>query len=287
MDNVVTDITGKTGMTIIRSILNGQRDAKTLAAHRNHHCKKSEDEIAKSLKGHYRSEPLFALKQAVELYDIYSEKISTCDTALEQQLNKFDSKAESDLQEPPDSEKPSKKRKSSNAPSFDVRSQLNRVSGVDLTKIDGIEESTALKIISEIGLDMNRWPSAKHFASWLGLCPGTKISGGKVLNRKTKRIPSVAATAFRMTAFTLMNSKSALGAYCRRMRSKMGSPKAITATAHKLARLVYSMLKNGSKYVDEGQDYYERQHKDRVMKNLKKAEDMGFTLVPVGVINEC
>ena len=157
------------------------------------------------------------------------------------------------------------------------------MSGVDLTRINGIDENTALKILSEIGLDMCRWPSAKHFASWLGLCPGSNISGGKLLNRKTKRIPSAAATAFRMAAFTLMNSKSALGAYCRRMRSKMRSPKAITATAHKLARLVYSMLKHGSAYVDKGQDYYEHEHehKDRVMKNLKKkAEDMGFILVP-------
>ncbi|MGI9281360.1 MAG: transposase, partial [Endozoicomonas sp.] len=165
--------------------------------------------------------------------------------------------------------------------------QLNRVAGVDLTDIDGIDESTALKILSEVGLDMERWRSAKHFASWLGLCPGTKISGGKVLNRKTKRIPSAAAMAFRMAAFTLMNSKSALGAYCRRMRSKLGSPKAITATAHKLARLVYSLLKHGSKYVDEGQDYYEKQHQDRVMKSLqRKAKDMGFMLVPAGAVSE-
>ncbi|MGI9281307.1 MAG: transposase, partial [Endozoicomonas sp.] len=165
--------------------------------------------------------------------------------------------------------------------------QLNRVAGVDLTDIDGIDESTALKILSEVGLDMERWRSAKHFASWLGLCPGTKISGGKVLNRKTKRIPSAAAMAFRMAAFTLMNSKSALGAYCRRMRSKLGSPKAITATAHKLARLVYSLLKHGSRYVDEGQDYYERQYQDRVMKGLqKKAKDMGFILVPAVAVSE-
>ena len=281
LDNVVTDITGKTGMTIIRSILAGQRDPKELARHRDKRCQKSEEEIAKSLKGHYRAEHLFALQQAAELYDTYGEKILACDAALEKQLEKFDSKVEPASSDDPGPDQPAKKRKSRSAPSFDVRSQLNRVSGVDLTKIDGIDENTALKILSEIGLDMCRWPSAKHFASWLGLCPGTNISGGKVLNRKTKRIPNAAATAFRMAAFTLMNSKSALGAYCRRMRSKMGSPKAITATAHKLARLVYSMLKHGSAYVDKGQDYYEREHKDRVMKNLKKkAEDMGFMLVP-------
>ncbi len=287
LDNVVTDITGKTGMTIIRSILAGQRDPKALAKHRNGHCKKTEEEITKSLKGHYRLEHVFSLQQAVELYDTYSEKIKACNRALEQQLKKFDRKTESSSSEPSDTDKPAKKRKSRNAPGFDVRSQLNRVTGVDLTDIDGINESTPLKILSEIGLDMGRWPSAKHFASWLGLCPGTKISGGKVLNRKTKRIPSAAATAFRMAAFSLMNSKSALGAYCRRMRSKLGFPKAITATAHKLARLVYSMLKHGSKYVDKGQDYYERQHQGRVMKNLqRKAKEMGYVLVSAGAVNE-
>lgn len=283
LDNVVTDITGNTGMAIIRSILAGQRDPKELAKYRDKRCKKTAEEIAKSLKGHYRAEHLFALKQAVELYDIYDEKIRACDAVLEQQLKVFDSKDKPDLKNTSDYDHTTKKRKSRSAPNFDVRSQLNRVAGVDLTKIDGIEENTALKIVSEIGLDMSRWPSAKHFASWLGLCPGTKISGGTVLNRKTKRIPSAAANAFRMAAFTLMNSKSALGAYCRRMRSKLGSPKAITATAHKLARLVYSLLKHGSTYVDKGQDYYEREYKDRVMKSLKKkAEGMGFMLVPTG-----
>ena len=285
LDNVVTDITGKTGMTIIRAILNGQRTPDELAKYRDNHCKKSETDIAKSLKGHYREEHLFALRQAVELYDIYDEKIRACDKALEQKLNTFDSKDDFDSP-PPDSGKPSGKRKSRCAPAFDVRQELNRVTGVDLTDIDGIDENTALKIVSEIGMDMGRWPSGKHFASWLGLCPGTKISGGKVLNRKTKRIPSAAANAFRMAAYTLANSKSALGAYYRRKRSQLGAPKAITATAHKLARLVYSMLRYGSKYVDEGQEYYEQLYKDRVLKNLKqKAKDMGFILMSAKAVS--
>ena len=282
LDNVVTDITGKTGMTVIRAILNGQRNPVELAKYRDKHCKKSEEEIAKSLKGHYRDEHVFALRQAVELYDTYDEKIRACDKALERKLNTFDSKDEKDFLKPSTPDKPSKKRKSRCAPDFDVRSELNRVGGVDLTDIDGIDENTALKIVSEIGLDMSRWPSAKHFASWLGLCPGTKISGGKVLNRKTKRLPGAAATAFRLAAYALANSKSALGAYYRRMRSKLGAPKAITATAHKLARLVYSMLKHGSRYIDEGQEYFEQRYRKRVLKTLKqKAKDMGFTLTPV------
>ena len=281
LDNVVSDITGKTGMTIIRAIVDGERDPRVLAEHRDSRCKKSVADIAKSLKGNYRDEHLFSLRQAVELYDIYDQKISACDKALEQKLKSFDSKDNNNSKPPSEPDKPLKKRKSKSSPDFDVRSELKRISGVDLTEIDGIDENTALKIVSEIGTDISRWPSAKHFASWLGLCPGTKISGGKVLNKKTKRIPSAAATAFRMAAYTLANSKSALGAYYRRMRSKQGAPKAITATAHKLARLVYSMFKHGSQYVDEGQDYYERKYKDRVMKNLKqKAMEMGFALVP-------
>ena len=281
LDNVVSDITGKTGMTIIRAIVDGERNSRVLAEHRDSRCKKSVAEIAKSLKGNYRDEHLFSLRQAVELYDIYDQKINACDKALEQKLKTFDSKDSDGLKPLSGSDRPLNKRKSRSAPDFDVRTELNRISGVDLTEIDGIDENTALKIVSEIGTDISRWPSSKHFASWLGLCPGTKISGGKVLNKKTKRIPSAAATAFRMAAFTLANSKSALGAYYRRMRSKQGAPKAITATAHKLARLVYSMFKHGSQYVDEGQDYYERKYKDRVMKNLKqKALEMGFALVP-------
>ncbi|MCW7553274.1 transposase [Endozoicomonas gorgoniicola] len=174
------------------------------------------------------------------------------------------------------------KRKSASAPAFDVRTHLYRVTGVDLTSIEGIEENTALKVVSEIGTDMSRWPTVKHFCSWLGLSPGNKISGGKVLSSKTKRIPNRAASALRMAALTLVSSKSALGAYYRRMRSKLGAPKAITATAHKLARLIYSMLKNGSEYVDRGQDYYEEQYRDRVIKNMRKrAEDMGYKLVEI------
>ncbi len=273
LDNVVTDITGKTGMGIIRSILAGEHDPEVLAKHRDSHCKKSEKVIAKSLHGHYRAEHLFALKQSVALYDFYEKQIEDCDKALEGQLNQFDDKSESSFL-------PAAKRKSASAPGFDVRSHLYRATGVDLTAIEGIEENTALKVVSEIGTDMGRWPTVKHFCSWLGLSPGNKISGGKVLSSKTKRIPNRAASALRMAALTLVNSKSALGAYYRRMRSKLGAPKAITATAHKLARLIYSMLKNGSEYVDRGQEYYEEQYRDRVVKNMKKrAEDMGYKLV--------
>ena len=157
-----------------------------------------------------------------------------------------------------------------------------RISGVDLTRIDGINTNITLKIISEIGTDMSRWKTAKHFASWLGLCPGTKISGGKPLSTKSKRVVNRAATALRLAAQSLLRSKSALGAYLRRQRARLGAPKAITATAHKLARLVYSMLKHGSAYVDVGQKHYEERYRSRVIQNLKrKAQDLGYELVDV------
>jgi len=275
LDNVVTDITGKTGMTIIRTILQGERDPHKLAAYRDRRCKKSEQAIAQSLHGHYREEHLFALRQSVELYDTYHAKILACDEAIEQQLKRFDAQGD------PQQLRAGKKNKAANAPAFDVRGELYRMSGVDLTAIDGINDITALKVLAETGTDMSRWKSEKHFSSWLGLSPGNKISGGKILSSKTKPTTNRAAAALRMAAFTLSNSKSALGAYYRRMRSRQGAPKAITATAHKLARLIYSMLKHGTEYVDQGQDYYEQQYQDRVMKNLKqRAAQMGFALVP-------
>ena len=276
LDNVVSDISGKTGMTIIRAILSGERDPDKLAVYRDGRCKKSKEEISQSLHGHYRDEYLFALKQSLQLYNTYQEQIRDCDIEIEKLLGKFDSKGDAN------SLPSSKEKRSSSAPAFDVRNELFRMTGVDLTKIDGISEFTALKVLSETGIDMSRWKSAKHFSSWLGLSPGTNVSGGKILSKKTKRIANRASSALRMAAFSLSNSKSALGAYYRRMRSRHGSPKAITATAHKLARLIYSMLKNGTEYVDQGQDYYEREYKDRVLKNLKRrVAEMGFKMIPV------
>jgi len=263
LHNVVTDITGVTGMRIIKAILSGERNPKVLAAMRDQRCKNSEATIARSLKGNYRPEHLFSLGQAVEFYEFYQSKIADCDRQILEQLKSFDA------QDFPHDTPPS-----------NVGEALLRMAGVDLTSIDGIDTNTALKIISEIGIDMSRWKSAKHFASWLGLSPGSKISGGKVLSSATKPVANKAAAALRMAAFTLFNSKSALGAYLRRLRSRVGAPKAITATAHKLARLVYTMLKHGTEYVDAGQEYYEQQYRSRVLQNLKrKAHDVGFELV--------
>jgi transposase len=260
LHNVVTDITGATGMRIIKAILGGERNPDALAAMRDPRCKNSTATIARSLKGNYRPEHLFSLKQAVELYEFYQTKIADCDGQILNQLKSFD--VRDDI--PPDT----------------VKHALIRMSGVDLTSIDGIDADTALKILSEIGTDMGRWRSSKHFASWLGLSPGTKVSGGKVLSSATKPAANKAAAALRMAAFTLFNSKSALGAYLRRQRSRLGAPKAITATAHKMARLVYAMLTKGTAYVDAGQEYYEERYRSRVLQNLKrKAQELGFELV--------
>jgi len=269
LHNVVTDITGVTGMRIIKSIVAGERDPHKLAAFRDKRCKNDVQTIARSLRGNYRPEHLFSLQQAVELYDFYLSKIDECDRQILQQLRLFDGK---------DTEENSG---GNGKPPATVDEALMRMSGVDLTTIDGIETASALKIIAEVGIDMSRWKSDKHFASWMALSPGAKISGGKVLSSATKKIANRAAQAFRLAAYGLARSKSALGAYFRRQKARLGAPKAITATAHKLARLVYAMLKNGTSYVDVGQDYYEERYQARVIQNLKrKAKHLGFELIP-------
>jgi len=267
LTNVVSDITGKTGMLIIKAILGGERNPLILATLRDQRCKNNEETIARSLHGNYRPEHLFSLKQAVDLYGFYQGQIAECDRVILAQLATFDVASVSDKD---------------NKPPTTIEEALQRMSGVDLTKIDGIDSNSALKIIAEIGIDMSRWKSPKHFSSWLGLCPGTKVSGGKNLSGKSKQVANRAAATLRMAAFTLFNSKSALGAYLRRQRSRLGAPKAITATAHKLARLVYAMLKHGSAYVDAGQDYYEKGYRSRVIQNLKrKAQELGYQLIAI------
>jgi len=276
LTEVVSDLTGKTGMTIIQAILAGERDAKRLATHRDPRCKQNQATLAKALQGTWRQEHLFALEQAVARYEFVHEQIRACDQQIEACLKAFQTKAAV--------EAASKRahRRQGNAPAFDVWTSLYQMTGVDLTRIDGIDVLSALKVLSEIGLDMTRWPTAKHFASWLGLCPGNKISGGKRYRSRTKPTANRAAAALRMAAQTLSHSHSALGASYRRMRARLGAPGAMTATAHKLARLVYSMLRHGTPYVDAGQQAYEQQYRDRVVRNLKRnALAFGFALVPM------
>lgn len=280
--NVVEDITGVTGMTIIRAILMGERSPEKLASYRDKRCKQSQEIIAQSLYGNYRKEHLFTLQQAVELFDVYRSKIVECDQEIEKTLQQLS--PNSNGKTPANTQPEKKKKRKNNELHFNAKSYLQQMTGVDLTQVDGLDSHSVLRIISEIGLDMSQWPSAKHFGSWLGLAPGTKISGGKRLSSKTKPSANRAANLLRIAASTLHRNSSALGAFLRRQKARLGAPKAITATAYKIARLIYSMLKNQKDYVDVGQDYYDRQYKDRAIKNMqRKAKLLGFELIPINL----
>lgn len=281
--NVLSDITGQTGLAILDAVVAGQRDPLKLAELRDPRCKADRETIAKSLQGHWRADHLFELKQALELYRTYKQKVEQCDAQIERCLGELpggggggqDGQARPPLP-------PKKAKRNPNAPRFDARSHLYRVTGgVDLTAIDGIDANTALKLVGEIGTDIARWPTAKHFCSWLCLCPGTKKTGGKVISSKTRRGGNRAAAALRLAAQSLERSPSAMGAFYRRMKARLGAPQAITAAAHRLARTIYAMLRYGTAYADVGQEAYEQQFRQRQMKNLEKqARRLGFTLTP-------
>ena len=272
--NVISDVAGETGQRILRAIVAGERDGRALAQLRNARIRASEDEIAKSLQGNWRAEHLFALKQALDAFDFCGTQLAESDAQIQAQLQALHVREDAPAQ--------GKKRgRARNAPKFDLRTQLFQMCGVDLTRIDGIDVTTALAVVSEVGADLSKFPSDKHFASWLGLCPGTKITGGKVMSGKTKRCANRAAQALRLAAAALRSSQSALGAYYRRLCARMDKPKAVTAAAHKLARLIYAMLTHGQEYTDRGQDYFEERYRQRVLHNLaQKAKAMGMQLVP-------
>jgi transposase len=274
--NVISDVAGVTGQLILRAILAGERDGQALAALKNGRIQASADDIARSLQGNWRTEHLFALRLAMEMFDFIGTQLAQCDREIDLQLQV--------LQTHDTALEKGKRRGSRNAPSFDLRTRLYQMCGVDLTRIDGINITTALAVVSETGADLSRFPTVGHFTSWLGLCPGTKISGGKILSTKTKRVVNRAAQALRLAAASLRSSKSALGAYYRRLCGRMDKPKAITAAAHKLARLIYTMLTRGEEYTDQGQEQYEHQHRERVLRNLtKRAEQMGMKLSPADI----
>ena len=279
LTNVVSDITGLTGMRIIRDIVSGVHAPEALAMHRDPRCAKSHDEIALSLHGNYKAEHLFALKQALEAYDFYQRQIQRCDKQIEEVYNAFEPQVDIDERPLPPSRKRRRKPKD-NEPDFDLRLYLYQMAGVDLTEIDGVNTLTAQVVLSEIGVDMSKWPTVKHFTSWLGLCPHNDKTGGKVIRTRTRKTQNRAAAALRMAASTLSNSHSALGGYYRRMRAKLGAPGAVTATAHKLARIIYAMLKDHAEYQDPGEGYYEERARQRAIKNLKrKANQLGFQLI--------
>ena len=288
--NVISDLSGWTGMRIVRAILAGERDPQVLATLSHPGIRATRDVIAKSLEGTWQSDLVFVLQQEVTMYDAYQQRIAECDQALQDHLKAF---ADRSPATPPAGDEPSatlrqrrrsgpkrRRKAGSHAPQFDLGRELYRISGVDLTRIDGIDVGVAQTLISEVGLDMTRWPDEHHFASWLGLCPDNRITGGKVIRRGTRPVINRAATALRIGATTLLRSQSYLGAQYRRLRGKLGAPKAITAMAHKLAVLVYRMLRYGHEYVDKGMQYYEERHREQQIRHLKKrAAQLGLLVV--------
>jgi transposase len=275
LHHVLTNITGQTGMAIIRAIVAGERDPAVLAGFRNFRCKSSVATIQAALSGNYRPEHVFALQQALELYDAYQDKIGSCDAMIEQVLTRL-----AEDRPEPDEPLPPTRGKSKRGQGFDLRAALYTLVGVDLTQVAGLGADSVLQLIAECGDDMSRWPTAKHFTSWLTLSPANKISGGKVLSSRTRRSSNRAATLFRLSAVSAGRTSTALGAFYRRLSARIGKAKAVTATARKIATLFYNLLKHGARYQDPGADFYEERYRQRVVHNLqRKARGLGYELV--------
>lgn len=278
LQHVLSDITGVTGMAILQAILAGERDPHRLAALRDERCHKDEATIALALQGNWREDHLFALKQAVDTYQFHQRQLAEVDQRIQTQLESFEDKSQG---KPLEGRSWAKRSRGSEL-NFDVRNYLYTMTGVDLTTVDGLDAKTVLIVLSETGLDMSRWPTEKHFTSWLTLCPGVNKTGGRSESRSGRTRPSSnrAAAALRMAACTLMRADCALGAYARRMRARLGAPQAVTATARKLAIIIYNMLKYGKAYVDRGVEYYQEQYRTTMIKNLRRrAKQLGFELV--------
>jgi transposase len=276
LTEVVSDITGLTGMAIIQAILAGQRQPLELAKLRHDNCHRTEAEIARALYGNWRDEHLFALRQAVELCQSYQSKLLECDLAIERHLQTFADQSKG--QQLP--AKPGRRKRRAKEPQFDVRSALHRFSGVDLTVIEGIEQNTALTILSEIGRDMSKWPTAKHFVSWLGLCPQANTSAGKSKKRRQRKGSNPAGRALRLAAQGCHHAKNAMGAFYRRIQARCGGAKAVMATAHKIAQRVYRLLKYGEKYVRLEMAKAEQAYAARRLHGIARAaKELGYTLV--------
>lgn len=280
LSQAVKDITGVTGMAIIRAIVAGERDPRKLAALRQPGVRRTEAQIAKALTGHYRPEHVFALKQALALYDAYTQQLVECDEEIERQFANLRPVAPPAELPPLDSHN-KRESHSKNGPSYDARTLLYQWVGVDLVAISGLNASTVQTILSEIGTDMKAWPSEKHFCSWLGLAPHNDISGGRVLRTRTLKTHNRAGQAFRMAAQSVSRSPNSLfGAFFRRMRGRLGKKQAIVATAHKIARCFYHVLKHRTPFHDMGGEEYERRARERELRNLqKRAAKLGMALV--------
>jgi hypothetical protein len=277
--NVITNITGETGTAIIKAIIDGERDPVKLAQLRNPRIKSSEDTIAKALKGNYRQEDLFILKQEFELYMYYLQKVEAIDIEIEKYYKSFEPKGNEVIKD--------KARKSGHNPKFNLQQELYNMTGIDFSTIPGLNTLTVQTIISEVGTDMSRWESERHFASWLGLSPANKITGEKVFSTRTRKVINRAASAFRIAALAVGKTQTALGSFMRRIKIGKGGPKAITATARKIACLFYRLLKFGQAYVEQGMTTYEQSYKAKLVHSLeKRAKELGFTLMAESVENQ-
>ncbi len=286
LDQAVSDPTGDTGLRIIRAIVAGERNPHKLAALRHPQCKKSEGEIAQALTGTWREEHLFVLKQSLELYDFYTGQIAACDAEIERTYSAI----RPDWPDPaPDDQEPLPPNKrgsnSKNLPKdspVHVRQHLRRITGVDLTAVDGISLDLAQKIIAEIGTDMSRFASVKQFTSWLKLCPNNQITGGKIIRSSTGKSHNRARQAFLQAAASVARSDCAFGAFYRRLKARVGPAQAQVATAHKIARVVYHMLKYKVEYRQMSAQQYEQQFREREIRHLqRKAARLGFALNPI------
>jgi len=276
--NVLSDLSGRSGMAILKAILSGERDPQRLAALADRRVQASRREIAQSLEGHWREELLFVLQQVHDLYFFHLESIAGCDRRIEAHLQTLPSKVDLTASPLPHRDRLPRRK---HLPQTNLREELYRIAGADLTRIDGIEVQTAQIFVSEVGVDMTPWPDEHHFASWLGVCPNHQITGGKVIRRSTKKVLNRAATALRLAAQTLHRSQSYLGAKYRRLRAKLGAPKAITAMAHHLARLIYRLLRFGTEYHDKGVQHYESKYRQTQMNWLQKqAAQLNMQLIP-------
>jgi len=278
--NVLSDISGATGQAIIKAILAGERNPRKLAEFRDPRVKASEEQIARSLEGNWQADLLFVLKQEQDGYEFCEKQMAECDRQLEQYLQQREDRSQGAPL--PEEKRKDRRKKKGNKPQFDLREGLFRMTGTDLTRMDGIDVMTATTIISEAGWDMSKWQTEDHFVSWLRLCPDNRISGNKVIGKGRLPTNNPISIALKMAACTLRESKTYLGAQFRRLRTRLGAPIAIKAMAAKLARLVYRMLRYGMKYVDQGAAFYELQHREFQIKRLKsRAEKLGYRVIPI------
>lgn len=281
LTQVLSDLSGVTGLAIIRAIVAGERNPAKLAQLRHGRCQRSEADIAKALTGHYRAEHVFALKQALALYDAYTAQVAECDQQLEQQYQAIKPRFDPDDPDAPLGPDPKVNSHSKNAPDFDVRRQLFQLTGIDLTQVDGLHTSSVQQFLAETGTDMRKWRTVKHFAAWLGLAPHNDITGGRVVRSRTLKNHNRAGQILRIAAQSAGRGKSALGAYFRRMRARLGTEQATTATAHKLARIIYHMLKERQPYHPLSAQAYDEQQRQREIKRLhRQAAKLGFALQP-------